>query len=138
MSIKDVLNVVKNCEVVNFVSINEDGIYPESRTLINTLNRNIDDIFIYFITDKNSHKAQQIKQNPYTSLYYFDINTRKAVTLFGLTDILEDTRKKKFWDDSFTQYGYKDQDDDNYCILRFSIKSYKYYINKKEEIRGWC
>lgn len=138
MSIKDVLNVVKNCEVVNFVSINEDGIYPESRTLINTLNRNIDDIFIYFITDKNSHKVQQIKQNPYTSLYYFDINTRKAVTLFGLTDILEDTRKKKFWDDSFTQYGYKDQDDDNYCILRFSIKSYKYYINKKEEIRGWC
>lgn len=136
----NVVGVVGSCDTVQFCTFQEDGSYPETRTIANAINKgktDINDMTLYFMTNKNSHKAQQIKSDSNVCLYYFNPETRRSVSLFGTAElILEQNEKVDFWRDEWVGFGYCGKDDQNYCIIKFTPKIYKYFINKTEEITG--
>ena len=63
--------------------------------------------------------------------------TRKAITLFGQSEELYNQEiKTKFWLDYLKNYGFKDDKDEDYTIIKFSPKKYKYFLNTFEEKFG--
>lgn len=136
---KNILEVITSCDTVQFCTFGLT-IYPETRTIANMLNKNkkdIEDLTLYFFTNKHSHKAEQIKNNKNICLYYFNQETRRAMTLFGDVEIITNqSEKEKFWMDEWINFGYTGKSDENYCVIKFAPKIYKYYIGKANEITG--
>ncbi len=132
---ENILNVITSCDTVQFCTIGLNE-YPETRTIANMINKNkkdINDLTLYFLTNKYSHKIEQVLKNNNVCLYYFNQHTRRAMTLFGEVDIIFDKEEKsKFWMDDWLTFGYNGKDDESYCIIKFLPKTYKYYIGKNE------
>lgn len=79
-------------------------------------------------TKLSSNKSKQVQHNKNTSLYYFNPNTRRAITLFGESKILTDKETKSlFWFDELKNFGYSSIDDESYCIIEFAPKIYKFF-----------
>ena len=133
----NILNVITSCDTLQFATFGGAN-YPETRTIANMLNRKIENLDnLFFVTTTTSHKANQIRKNNNVCLYYFNPITRHTMTLFGIAEIIEDTNEKsKFWMDDFKNYGYKDEKDKNYCIIKFIPKKYKYYMSAMDERNG--
>lgn len=133
---KNILNVVTTCETAQFCTFALNT-YPETRTLANMMNKdknNIMDLTLFFMTNINSNKIAQIKQNNKVSTYYFNPETHHTMTLFGLAEIIvSQEEKSKFWNDSWKNFGYTGKDDKNYCIIKFMPKIYKFYIGKEQK-----
>mgnify|MGYP004685615651 CR=1 FL=1 len=136
---KNILEVVVSCDTVQFCTFGL-SIYPETMTIANFLNKNKNDtkdLTLHFLTNKHSHKIEQVKNNKNICLYYFNQETRHAMTLFGDVEvILDQTEKQKFWMDDWKSFGYSGKDDKTCCIIQFTPKIYKYYINKSNEQTG--
>jgi general stress protein 26 len=123
------IEVIRASEVAFVSTINFDN-FPETRALINILNKELDEkLEIYFVSDINSPKIEQLKRNSRASLYYYASEIMKNMILFGdLKIVTEKSLKDKLWQDSFLEY-YKDgKDDKSYCVLKFIPTGYKYYI----------
>jgi general stress protein 26 len=126
---KEIVEVVSSCEVAFLSTINLDN-FPETRALINILNRSIDDkLEIYFASDSSASKVEQLKKDERASLYYYNEKIMKNMILFGKAEVVTNkTLKDKLWHDSFWEY-YKDgAEDKSYGILKFTPIAYKYYI----------
>ena len=133
---KNILNVVTTCETAQLCTFALSK-YPETRTVANMINRNknnIMDLTLFFMTDINSNKIAQIKQNNNICIYYFNPETHHAMTLFGIAEIIDSQEEKsKFWNDSWKNFGYTGKDDKNYCVIKFIPKIYKFYIGKEQK-----
>ncbi len=136
---KNILGVVTSCDTVQFCTFGLSK-YPETRTIANMLNKNkkdIEDLTLYFLTNKYSHKAEQIKNNKNTCLYYFNPETRRAMTLFGDVEVISNQKEKeKFWMDEWKNFGYTGKEDETYCVIKFTPRIYKYYMGKTDERTG--
>jgi len=136
---QNISNIIANCDTVQFCSFGLSK-YPETRIVANMLNRDkkkLQDLTLYFFTNRNSHKIAQIKNNNNVCLYYFDPITRHAITLFGYTEIiLDQTKKEKFWMDDWVNFGYKGKEDTDYCVIKFTPQEYKYYVSATDERTG--
>jgi general stress protein 26 len=126
---KEIVEVVRVCEVAFVSTINLDN-FPETRALINALNMEIDDkLEIYFASDANAPKVEQVKKNNCASLYYYNEGIMKNMILFGKLEIVTDkTLKDKLWRDDFLQYYKNGKDDEQYGVLKFIPTGYKYYV----------
>ncbi len=133
---KNILNVITTCETAQFCTFTLNA-YPETRMLANVINKNkndINDLTLFFMTNINSNKISQIKNNNNVCIYYFNPETRHSMTLFGIAEIIvSQEEKSKFWNDSWKNFGYSGKDDKNYCIIKFTPKQYKFYISDKEK-----
>lgn len=136
---QNLLDIIKSCDTVQFCTMTLDS-YPETRTIINMANKEKKDIKnmnLYFFTRISSNKSKQVQNNKNTSLYYFNPNTRRAITLFGESKILTDKKtKSSFWSDELKKFGYSSIDDESYCIIEFTPKAYKFFLNGTDEQRG--
>ena len=110
---KNILNVITTCETAQFCTFTLNA-YPETRMLANMINKdknNINDFTLFFITNINSHKVSQIKNNNNVCIYYFNPETRHSMTLFGIAEIIvSQEEKSKFWNDSWKNFGYSGKD----------------------------
>lgn len=133
---KNILDVISGCDVAQFCTFGLVN-YPETRTIANMLNKNkdnIEDLTLYFFTNKYSHKIEQIKNNNNVCLYYYNLKTRHSMTLFGNVKIIFDqNEKEKFWTDELFKFDYTGKSDESYCVIKFIPKIYKYYIGKEEK-----
>lgn len=134
---KTILNIVENCGVGFLSTINLENI-PETRALMNLRNKkyfnnyknsyngNLD---IYFATDINSPKMEQIRKNNNVSLYFYLEENMQNMTLFGKAEIITDREiLSDFWQDDWLMYYPEGKNDKSYSILRFTPKSYKFYM----------
>ncbi|MDR3179882.1 MAG: pyridoxamine 5'-phosphate oxidase family protein [Holosporaceae bacterium] len=128
---KEILEVVKTCDVAFVSTINLEN-FPETRALVNDLNREIADVAnLYFVADLGSPKVEQIKKNNCASLYYYVPETMENMILFGKFELVTDkSRKDAFWKDEFLQYYKNGKEDEKYCVLNFIPTGYKYYTLK--------
>lgn len=137
--IEGLVSVIKSCDTVQFAT-HGDNLYPETRTIANFLNkdRNITkELILFFLTNRNTHKIQQIRKDDNVSLYYFNPETRKAITLFGIVEEIKNPDiRKSFWQDGWKKFGYDDINDPNYVVMKFIAKKYKYYTNGTTEHNG--
>ena len=126
-----IIDVVKSCDDVVLGTNRLDG-YPECRTVMNALNADVTDLKLHFITNGDSPKMAQLRHNAKCCLYYFNSNTRYAVRLFGEMRAIDNLdEKKKYWRDSYSEFGYTGADDANLTLLEFVPKSYKFYVGNE-------
>lgn len=89
---------------------------------------------IYLATTPKSRKVLEIKNNPKTTLHYFDKERVGYVSLMGKAFIENDTVvKHKLWKAGWERF-YKNQDDD-YVIIKF-VPNYLELISIPEGFTG--
>jgi general stress protein 26 len=128
---KEIIEVIRSCEVAFVSTINLDN-FPETRVMLNVLNREIDErLEIYFDSNVNAPKVEQAKKNSNASLYYYNETSMNNLILFGKLEIVTNKEQKdKLWHDSFLTYYKNGKDDASYGILKFIPSGYKYYTYK--------
>lgn len=132
--IKSVIDVVRSCDDVVLATFGEND-YPDARHIMNAMNKDTDDLNLYFLTGRDTPKYKQIKQNPNACLYYFNPQTRYSVRLYGKIEFVNDMAlKKQYWHDEYANYGYNGFDDPQFVLMRFVTNSYKYYVGYDKKI----
>jgi general stress protein 26 len=87
---------------------------------------------IWFGTNPNTRKVQQIKDNPNVAVFYYETKGLSYVSINGKAELVNDPAEKaKHWKDYWKRY-YPDRDKDMILIKvvpeRLEVVSYKYKI----------
>ena len=111
--------------------VGADG-YPLTKAVVSGKYRNsIKEIF--FCTNTSSKFAQEISNNPKSSVYFFSkiFFSWKGCMLKGNMEIVSDMEiKKKYWQNLFKDaYPEKSYTDPDFCVLKFSTISGRFYSN---------
>lgn len=106
---KEIMESVLCCA---FITVDEEGT-PRVRAM-ETIDPD-EDMTTWFVTNPNSRKVQQIKNNPKVTLYYLDGDLSGYVTIHGTASLVNDLgEKKKRWKDQWIEH-YPNKYDD--CLL---------------------
>jgi len=90
--------------------------------------------YIYFTTNTSSMRVKHYSKNPKACVYFFDKRFYKGVMLKGTMEVLQDNKSKKMiWKDGDELYYPKGVTDPDYCVLKFTSHSGRYYSNFKSE-----
>ncbi len=124
----DIMKIIRACTSVHLSTNGADG-YPETRHITNAMNRDAFAAPLYFMTGRTTPKYAQLSQDARCSLYYFDDATRHALRLFGVIEFVADAAtRNKYWRDEYEKFGYGGPDGENFILMRFVPKKYKYYV----------
>lgn len=89
---------------------------------------------IYFTTNTSSMRVKQYIDNPKAYVYFYDNRFYRGVMLKGTIEILQDSQSKEMiWQDGDEMYYSKGVTNPDYCVLRFTAQSGRYYSNFKSE-----
>jgi len=126
------IDIIRSCDTV-ILATNRPDEYPDARTVTNIFNREIDGLDLYFFTATIWNTLGQIRSDNRTALYYFNMETRMALRLFGTMTIIDDMREKqdRFVDD-IKKYGVVGPADPTYAFMKFTPERYKYYVGPTE------
>ena len=79
-------------------------------------------------------RVTQYKDNPKASIYFCDKRFFRGVMLKGTMEVFEDDETKKMiWREGDTTYYPLGVTDPDYCVLKFTAKTGRYYSNFKSE-----
>jgi general stress protein 26 len=113
-------------------SVDADG-YPNLKAMLPPRVREGIRTF-YFTSNTSSMRAAQYRKNPRGSIYFCDRRFFRGVMLKGAFEVLEDAASKELvWRDGDTQYYALGVTDPDYCVLRFTAVSGRYYSNFSSE-----
>lgn len=118
---------------VSFISsIGDDG-FPYTKAMLPPRKREGIKIF-YFTTNTTSMRVAQYRENPKACIYFCDKQFFQGVMLKGFMESLEDSESKEMiWQDGDTMYYSKGVTDPDYCVLKFTAQSGRYYTNFHSE-----
>lgn len=129
---KTIGNLIDKQKVSFISSVDEDG-FPNTKAMLPPRRRDGIEIF-YFTTNTSSMRVGQYRKNPKACIYFCDTRFFRGVMLKGSMEVLEDQfSKEMIWQDGDTMYyplGVKDPD---YCVLKFTAQSGRYYSNFRSE-----
>ena len=84
----------------------------------------------WFTTNTSSMRVAQFRRDPRACAYFVDARFFRGVMFVGSVEVLEDPASKELvWregDDLYYPHGVTDSD---YCVLRFTARSYREYQN---------
>lgn len=111
-------------------TLGADG-YPHIRAMLRPRKRNgIKEFFLS--TNTSSNKVQSLRSNPKACLYFYDRFFFRGLMLKGTVEILEDQDSKTMlWEKGDVAYYHEGVTDPDYCVLKFTAKSARYYHNYK-------
>ena len=122
-----------NKQKVSFIcSIDHDN-YPNVKAMLKPRIRNGLKEF-YFSTNTSSMRVKQYKKNPNASIYFYHKGLIKyaGVMLKGKMEVLTDQQSKnKIWRRGDTLFYKKGVTDPDYCVLKFTAESGRYYCDLK-------
>jgi general stress protein 26 len=118
---------------VSFVaSVDKDG-FPNMKAMLPPRKREGIKTF-WFSTNTSSMRVAQYCGNPKASIYFYDKRFFRGVMLKGSMEVLTDAESKEMiWQDGDTMYYHGGVNDPDYCVLRFTAASWRYYSNFKSE-----
>lgn len=118
---------------VSFIgSVSEDG-FPNMKAMLPPRKREGIKTF-YFTTNTSSMRVSQYRSNSNACIYFFDKRFFRGVMLIGTMEVLEDyDSKEMIWREGDTMYYPEGVHDPDYCVLRFTAASGRYYSNFKSE-----
>lgn len=129
---KTIGNLIDKQKVSFISSVDEDG-FPNTKAMLPPRKRDGIEVF-YFTTNTSSMRVGQYRKNPKACIYFCDTRFFRGVMLKGSMEVLEDQfSKEMIWQDGDTMYyplGVKDPD---YCVLKFTAQSGRYYSNFRSE-----
>ena len=118
---------------VSFISsVDGDG-FPNTKAMLPPRKREGIRTF-YFTTNTSSMRAAQYRENSKACIYFFDKRFFRGVMLKGTMEVLEDAEHKEMiWQEGDTMYYPKGVTDPDYCVLRFTAQTGRYYTNFSSE-----
>ncbi len=134
MELKKIIKFIDKQKVSFISSIDEEN-YPNIKAMLKPRKRNGLKEF-YFSTNTSSIRVKQYLNNPNASIYFYHKGLFKyvGVMLKGKMEVLTDQDSKnmiwKKFDKIFYKQGVTDPD---YCVLKFTAKSGRYYCDLKTE-----
>ena len=129
---KTIGNLIDKQKVSFIASVSEDG-HPNMKAMLAPRKREGIRTF-YFTTNTSSMRVSQYRANPKASIYFCDKRFFRGVMLVGSMEVLEDAQSKEMiWNTGDTLYYPKGVSDPDYCVLRFTAESGRYYSNFHSE-----
>lgn len=88
----------------------------------------------WFTTNTSSMRVAQYRKNPKASVYFYDRRFFRGAQLVGTMEVLEDAESKEMiWEKGDTQYYKLGVADPDYCVLKFTAQSGRYYAGFKSK-----
>lgn len=107
-------------------SVDSDG-FPNAKAMLPPRRREGIRIF-WFSTNTSSMRVAQFRENPKACLYFCDRRFFRGVMLKGTAEVLEGAEEKEaIWREGDTLYYPQGAADPDYCVLRFTARSGRYY-----------
>ena len=118
---------------VSFIgSVDGDG-FPNMKAMLPPRKRDGIKTF-YFTTNTSSMRVAQYRKEQRACIYFCDQRFFRGVMLKGSMEVLEDAESKEMiWKEGDTMYYPKGVTDPDYCVLRFTAKTGRYYSNFSSE-----
>jgi general stress protein 26 len=114
---------------ISFIASVDEGGYPNMKAMLAPRKREGIKTF-YFTTNTSSMRVRQYNDDPKASVYFFDGRSFRGVMLKGTMEVLtDDVFKEMIWKDGDTMYYKGGVTDPDYCVLRFTATSGRYYSN---------
>ncbi len=124
--------IISSRRIVFIGSVDEDG-FPNIKAVLSTKKNEGIKVF-YFSTNTSSKRVSQYRNNPKAVLYFCDTLLFRGVMLKGTMEILTDSNSKEMlWKKGDTQYYPLGVTDPDYCVLKFTADSGRYYSNFNSE-----
>ena len=121
-------NLIDKQGVAFISSLDEDG-FPNTKAMLPPRKRDGIRTF-YFTTNTSSMRVRQFRINPKACIYFCDKRFFRGVMLKGTMEVLEDAvSKEMIWQDGDTMYYPKGVTDPDYCVLKFTAQTGRYYAN---------
>ena len=129
---KTVGNIVDKQSVSFVGSIDANG-FPNMKAMLQPRRREGIRTF-YFTTNTSSRRVAQYQNNHLACIYFYDKRFFRGVMLIGTMEVLTDsTSRELIWQEGDTMYYPGGVTDPDYCVLRFTAVSGRYYSNFKSE-----
>ncbi len=129
---KTVGNMIDKQNICFISSIDEEG-FPNTKAMLQPRRREgIEQI--YLTTNTSSKKVASFKRNPKACLYFCDKRFYRGIMLRGTIEVLEDQESKNsIWQETDVLYYPEGVTDPDYCVLKFTAISGRYYSHFKSE-----
>lgn len=125
-------NLIEKQGIAYISSIDEEG-FPNTKAMLPPRKREGIKIF-YFTTNTSSMRVSQYKINSKACIYFCDRRFFRGIMLKGKMEILEDSLSKEMiWKEGDELYYPKGVTDPDYCVLKFTAESGRFYSNFKSE-----
>lgn len=129
---KTIGNIVDKQTVSFLGSVDEEG-FPNIKAMLQPRKREGIRTF-YFTTNTSSRRVAQFRENDCSCIYFCDRRFFKGVMLKGTIEVLTDPASKELiWLPGDTMYYKEGVTDPDYCVLKFTAFSGRYYSGFKSE-----
>ncbi|MDE6632554.1 MAG: pyridoxamine 5'-phosphate oxidase family protein [Muribaculaceae bacterium] len=129
---KTIGNMADKLKTAFIGSVDTEG-YPNIKAMLQPRKREGIKTF-YFTTNTSSMRVGQYMHDNKACVYFCDNRFFRGVLLRGLMEVLTDASSKEMiWRDGDTQYYSEGVTDPDYCVLKFTALSGRYYSNFKSE-----
>ena len=129
---KTIGNMIDKISVSIISSVDEEG-FPNTKAMLPPRKREGIKYF-YFTTNTSSMRVGQYKENNKSCIYFFDKRFYRGVMFKGNMEVLEDEKTKEMiWNDGDEMYYSEGVTDPDYCVLKFTAQTGRYYSNFKSE-----
>ena len=129
---KTIGNIIDKVAVSIIGSVDENS-FPNAKAMLPPRKRE-GLRHIYFTTNTSSMRVKQYTDNPKACVYFFDKRFFRGVMLTGIMEVRHDSASKEMiWRQGDEMYYPKGVTDPDYCVLRFTAHSGRYYGNFKSE-----
>lgn len=131
-AVKTIGNMIDKQSMAIISSVDEEG-YPNTKAMLAPRKREGIKEF-YFTTNTSSMRVHQYKNNSKACIYFSDKRFFRGVMLKGTMEVLEDSESKEMiWQVGDIMYYSKGVTDPDYCVLKFTAETGRYYSNFKSE-----
>lgn len=129
---KTVGNMIDKVGISIISSVDEEG-FPNTKAMLKPRKREGIKEF-YFTTNTSSMRVSEYMKNSKACIYFFDKRFFRGVMLKGTMEVLQDkVSKEMIWNEGDEMYYPKGVTDTDYCILKFTAQSGRFYSNFKSE-----
>ena len=125
---KTIGNLIDKQKVSFISSIDKDG-FPNTKAMLQPRIRKGLRVF-YFSTNTSSMRVAQYRETPKACIYFCDKRFFRGAMLKGSMEVLTDAvSKESIWQNGDTMYYPLGVTDPDYCVLKFTAVSGRYYSN---------
>ena len=129
---KTVGNMIDKLKTAFIGSIDAEG-FPNIKAMLQPRKREGIKV-IYLTTNTSSMRVAQYRKNNHASIYFCDTRFFRGVMLRGTMEVLtDDASKEMIWQGGDTMYYPEGVTDPDYCVLKFTAISGRFYSNFKSE-----
>ena len=134
MDLKAVERFISRQKVSFVCSVDEEGC-PNVKAMLRP-RKQVGLKEFYFSTNTSSMRVRQYRENPKASIYFYHkgLIRYEGVMLKGAMEVLTDQASKDMiWRKGDTLFYKKGVTDPDYCVLKFTAESGRYYRDLKTE-----